>query len=270
MVFARPEKVDASLDGPPVVAVLPFVNVSGDEASEGLALGFKKAFFTGLAGFPEFQIVLRPSGYAYQDDPAVDMAVDLRVGAPRGRPGAGHRRSSWSARTGKLLWSERWDRAADDVFALETEVAEQISNRLGGDTGLIVETGRDLARRKPPDERTAYELYLLGTEKLAGFNRADVEEAIGLLDRAVELEPGLARAWVELSVAHDLMADFGIEPESHRRAAADAAARAVELDPRDPRRTSSSARACGCGAISCAPGRSSTRRCSWPRMPPRP
>ena len=63
---------------------------------------------------------------------------------------------------------------------------------------MIQKAGRAAAHRKPPGNLTAYELYLLGTEKLEQINRADVEEAITLLKRAVELDPGLARAWVEL------------------------------------------------------------------------
>jgi tetratricopeptide (TPR) repeat protein len=73
----------------------------------------------------------------------------------------------------------------------------------------------------------------LGTENLEQINRADVEEAIRLLDRAVEIDPAFARAWVELYHSHAVLAGFGVEPEKNNRIAADAAARAVRLDPSD-------------------------------------
>ena len=98
---------------------------------------------------------------------------------------------------------------------------------------MIQKAGRIAAHRKPPSNLTAYELYLLGTEKLEQINRADVEEAIKLLKRAVELDPGLARAWVELYHAYSVMTSFGADFEGNLKLAAEAAERAVMLDPSD-------------------------------------
>jgi tetratricopeptide (TPR) repeat protein len=136
-------------------------------------------------------------------------------------------------KTGNHVWSERWDRPTSDIFAVQTEIAEQVTNRLGGGAGLIQTAGREVARRKRPDNLSAYELYLLGTEKLEQVNRADIEESIRLLSRAVELEPGLARAWLELSHAHALMVQFGADRAVKGRAAMAAAERSVALDPGD-------------------------------------
>ena len=98
---------------------------------------------------------------------------------------------------------------------------------------MIQKAGRIAAHRKPPSNLTAYELYLLGTEKLEQINRADVEEAIKLLKRAVELDPGLARAWVELYHSYSVMTGFGADFEDNLKLAAEAAERAVMLDPSD-------------------------------------
>ena len=136
-------------------------------------------------------------------------------------------------KTGRHLWSENWDRPAGDVFAVQTEIAEQVANRLGGGVGLIQEAGRAAAKRKRPENLNAYDYYLLGSEKIEKLTKADDEQAITFLNRAVELDPGLARAWVELYHAHDLMGVFGVDPEGNRKVAADVAERAVRLDPRD-------------------------------------
>ena len=119
--------------------------------------------------------------------------------------------------TGNHVWSERWDRPASDVFAIQTEIAEQVTNRLGGGAGLIQTAGREAARRKRPDNLTAYESYLLGTEKLEQMTAADNQEALQLLGRAVELDPGLARAWIELSHAHNQSTSFGAGRAAPRR-----------------------------------------------------
>ena len=192
---------------------------------------------TNLGRLREFQIVLRDSAYAFGANPGETVDVDFVLGGSINREGDNLRITAHliDPSTGGVLWSERWDRRDDDLFAVQSEISERISNRLGGSAGLIQETARAAARLKAPGQLTAYELYLLGTAKLARINRADVEEAVDLLSRSAEREPGLVRTWVELSLAHDLMADFGVEPERNRLAAADAAERAVSLEPTDPK-----------------------------------
>jgi tetratricopeptide (TPR) repeat protein len=135
--------------------------------------------------------------------------------------------------SGGHLWSGRWDRTAADFFAIQTEIAEEIANRLGGGAGLVEQAGRTAARRKQPGNLDAYEAYLLGTESLARLSLPDTEEAIGLLMRAVALDPGFARAWLELYHAYNALSLFNVAPEANRALAVAAAARALALDPGD-------------------------------------
>ncbi|TAX47958.1 adenylate/guanylate cyclase domain-containing protein (plasmid) [Rhizobium leguminosarum] len=229
------------LSGKPSVAVLPFNNYGGDEASGRLADGLTEDIITDLARFPEFEVVARNSTDVYKSKPADarQVAGALHVGFVL--EGSIQRQSGRVRITAQLidatighhLWSENWDRPAEDVFAVQTEIAEQVANRLGGGVGLIQEAGRAAAKRKRPENLNAYDYYLLGSEKIEKLTKADDEEAITFLNRAVELDPGLARAWVELYHAHDLMGVFGVNPESNRKVAADVAERAVRLDPSD-------------------------------------
>lgn len=235
--FLQPEP----LSGKPSVAVLPFNNYGGDEASRRLADGLTEDIITDLARFPEFEVVARNSTEVYKGKPvdARQVASALHVGFVL--EGSIQRQTGRvritaqliDAKTGHHLWSENWDRPAEDVFAVQTEIAEQVANRLGGGVGLIQEAGRAAAKRKRPENLNAYDYYLLGSEKIEKLTKADDEEAIKFLNRAVELDPGLARAWVELYHAHDLMGVFGVNPEINRKAAAGVAERAVQLDPSD-------------------------------------
>ncbi|AXA45063.1 Adenylate and Guanylate cyclase catalytic domain family protein (plasmid) [Rhizobium leguminosarum] len=235
--FSQPEP----LSGKPSVAVLPFNNYGGDEASGRLADGLTEDIITDLARFPEFEVVARNSTDVYKGKPvdARQVASALHVGFVL--EGSIQRQSGRvrittqliDAKTGHHLWSENWDRPAEDVFAVQTEIAEQVANRLGGGVGLIQEAGRAAAKRKRPVNLNAYDYYLLGSEKIEKLTKADDEEAITLLNHAVELDAGLARAWVELYHAHDLMGVFGVDPEGNRKVAADVAERAVRLDPSD-------------------------------------
>ena len=229
------------LSAKPSVAVLPFNNYGGDEATGRLADGLTEDIITDLARFPELEVVARNSTEVYKGKPADarQIASALHVGYVL--EGSIQRQSGRmritaqliDAQTGKHLWSERWDRPAEDVFAIQTEIAEQVTNRLGGGVGLIQAAGRAAAKRKRPENLNAYDFYLLGTEKIEKITKADEEEAIALLNRAVELDPGLARAWVELYHAHMILAGFGINPENEIKAATDVAERAVGLDPSD-------------------------------------
>ncbi|RJT32746.1 adenylate/guanylate cyclase domain-containing protein [Mesorhizobium waimense] len=231
----------APLGAKPSVAVLPFNNYGDDEVTGRLADGLTEDIITDLARFPELEVVARNSTEVYKGKPvdARQVASALHVGFVL--EGSIQRQNGRvrvtaqliDAQTGNHLWSDRWDRPAEDVFAVQTEIAEQVTNRLGGGVGLIQAAGRAAAKRKRPENLNAYDYYLLGTEKIEEITIADEEEAIALLNRAVELDPGLARAWVELYHAHVILAGFGINPESEIKAAADVAERAVRLDPSD-------------------------------------
>jgi TolB-like protein/cytochrome c-type biogenesis protein CcmH/NrfG len=225
----------------PLVAVLPFTALSGDATTARLARGLTEDIIADLGRVPEFGVLgsdtTRPLaasvggpaeagrsvGAGFVVDGSIQREGDnLRITAQLIETGAG-----------TALWTERWDRPAADLFAIQAEIAETVANRLGGGNGLVQESGRIAAHRKPPANLSAYDLYLLGTEKLEQITRADVDEAIRLLNRAVEIDPGLARAWVELHHAHAVAANFGNDMDSHYKLAIAAAGRAIELDPSD-------------------------------------
>jgi TolB-like protein len=171
----------AIVSAKPSVAVLPFDNHGGDDATGRLADGLTEDVITDLARFPELEVVARNSTEAYKGKPvdAREVAKALHVGyvleGSIQRQGGRVRITAQliDAQSGNHLWSERWDRPTEDVFAVQTEISEQVTNRLGGGAGLIQEAGRAAAKRKSPENLNAYELYLLGTEKLERITKAD-------------------------------------------------------------------------------------------------
>lgn len=221
----------------PSVVVLPFETIGGDEAAARLADGLTEDIIIDLARFPEFEVVGSSSSAVYLDGraAATELGAAFVVQGSIRREAARVRIVAQliDAETGLSLWSNRWDRQAADVFAVQTEIAEEVTNRVGGGAGIVQENGRNKARRKRPENLNAYELYLLGTEKLELFTREDITEAIRLLTRAVELDTGLARAWVELFHSHLVSIGFGAERAKASLAAHHAAETAVRLDPSD-------------------------------------
>ncbi|WP_292599509.1 tetratricopeptide repeat protein, partial [Mesorhizobium sp.] len=232
----------ATVVGKPSVAVLPFDNYGGDEATGRLADGLTEDLITDLARFPEFQVIARNSTETYKGKSvdarevgkALDVGFVVEGSIARDADRVRITAQLIDAKTARHLWSQRWDRPDKEVFAIQTEIAEQIANRLGGGAGLVQAAGRMAAHRKAPSNLNAYELYLLGTERLEQVDRANLEAALGLLTQAVKSDPGLARGWIELYHTHELLASFGVEPERNRTLAQAAAERALALDPSDP------------------------------------
>ena len=139
------------------------------------------------------------------------------------------------AGTGVDLWTARYERSAEDLFAMLDSVTENVINVLATCHGKLANLRRDAARRKPPASLQAYDCYLLGLEQKHLFTRASNKEAIRLLARAVELDPGLARAWTALALAHavDACNGFTNDVSASIESWSTCVKQALALDPAD-------------------------------------
>jgi TolB-like protein/class 3 adenylate cyclase/Flp pilus assembly protein TadD len=225
------------------LAVLPFANLSGDERWERFTDGITEDLITDLAQDSDLLVIARNSTQAYKG-----KAVDVRrVGQDLGvryvlegslQVGTGRVRLTAQlidATTGGHLWAERYDRPEEGLFAIQDEVAQKVAAALGGWYGRLNETRRGEAKRRPPTSLDAYDLYLLGTEQKHKFTRESMAEAIRLLSRAVELDPGFARAWGTLGVAYGMsaMSGFVDDPVAANASYVELIKKAVALDPND-------------------------------------
>jgi TolB-like protein/class 3 adenylate cyclase len=225
----------------PAIAVLPFDNLGGDEATGRLAGGITEDIITDLARYREADVIARNSTAVYQGKPVDVRQVGRDLKVRYVLQGSVQRQGDQIRITAQLidvrsnahLWSDRWDRPVTDLFAVQTEISEQVTNRLLDSGGAILGSEHVAGRRTNPRDLTAYELYLRGREAMYQFTKESVTEALSMLKLAVEKDPTLARAWVELAGAHNSLVDFGAEPGSARTDALKAAERAVALDPMD-------------------------------------
>jgi TolB-like protein/class 3 adenylate cyclase len=180
------------------IAVLPFDNLGRDERTGRLADGITEDIITDLSRFNAIEVIARSSVNVYKDR-AVDIrqvGKDLNVrfvleGSIQ-RQGDHFRITAQliEAETGTHLWSDRWDRPVGDVFAVQTELAEEVAAKLAGDTGIAIAADREAAKRKRPSNLSAYDLYLLGSAALYRDSEADNKEAIAILKRSQEVDPG--------------------------------------------------------------------------------
>jgi TolB-like protein/class 3 adenylate cyclase/Flp pilus assembly protein TadD len=223
------------------IAVIPFDNLGGDEATGRLADGITDDIITDLARFRDLEVIARHSTMIYKGKP-IDVRVvgsDLNVRfvlegsvqrqANRVRVAA----QLVDATSAAHLWSERWDRPDQDVFAIQTELAQLVAAKLGGYAGTIIWTDRDAAKRKRPSDLNAYDLYLLGIEAKHRETKESLTEAIQLLKQSIEIDPKFARAWTGLAWSYALMTERAENIAELTALQMDAARRAVELDPLD-------------------------------------
>jgi len=133
------------------------------------------------------------------------------------------------AKTEGHLWAQNYDRQMDDIFAIQSEIAQKVAAALK--IKLIGSTKRRL--EKGPTENTeAYTLYLKGRYYWSERTKPAVEKGLAYLQKALQADPNLARAYSDLADAHVVMADYGMMPtaEAHAKVR-EYTARALELDP---------------------------------------
>jgi len=127
------------------------------------------------------------------------------------------------------LWGDRYDREMKDIFAVQTEIAEQVVDKLGLAVG---HPGRPEAGAQPTQNLDAYQLYLRGKSQHhdPSLTRELHREAVELLEQAIRLDPGFALAWAELSHAHTSAYHFRFDFNEERLAKArECADRALSL-----------------------------------------
>jgi TolB-like protein len=202
----------------PSIAVLPFENLSGDPKQERLADGITEDIITDLSRFRELFVIARNSTFVYKDRPTDVRQIALELGVQYVLEGSLQfdddrvriTAQLVDATTGSHVWSERYDRTLDDIFAIQDEVTRTIAASLAGQHGIVARATRETARRKPANSLRAYENYTLGMEHKHRFAEADNNKARELFLRAIALDPNFARAYVGLAMTHSVDIDLGL------------------------------------------------------------
>jgi TolB-like protein/Tfp pilus assembly protein PilF/predicted Ser/Thr protein kinase len=238
-------------DSPPLapartmIVVLPFENLGPPEDAY-FADGITEEVTSRLAALQGLGVISRTSAVRYKDTDKtirkigeelnVDYVLEGAVRWNRNGDGLGRVRV-----TPKLIrvsddtqvWSESYDRIIQDLFSVQSGIAEQVARQLDI---TVLEPERQSLYAQPTDNLEAYDLYLQGIEHGdQGWRSSDAnefEQAIQMFERAIELDPDFALAYVEIANAHLRMYFFGADNTEERLAKARAfAERALELQP---------------------------------------
>lgn len=205
------------------IAVLPFQNLSEAGPNAFFAGGLHDELLTQLTKVGALRVISRTSvmGYQGSSKPLRQIAEELGVGAVvegTVQVVGGRLRVSVQlidALTDEHLWAERYDRTLDDVFAIQSEVAERIVAGVGA---TLPAADRERLTIAPTRIAEAYRLYLLGRQHhlTPGYHREDREAAQRCFERALALDPAFALAHAALSRVHGEVHWLGFERTPER------------------------------------------------------
>lgn len=224
----------------PAIAVLPFVNMSGESEQEYFSDGISEDIITALSKLRWFFVIARNSSFVYKGKSVhmKQVAEELGVGyVVEGSVRKSGERVRITAQlndvaTGSHLWAERYDRSLADVFAVQDEIAEAIVAAIEPEV-YAAENFR--AQRKPPESLDAWDLVMRALSHFWRVTRQDNIVAQALLEKAIAIDPHYGRALGVLSVSHSFCAHMGWEDRATAVPAAESAAlAAVRADSEDP------------------------------------
>ena len=230
----RTERMPKSIGS---LAVLPFENVSRDPENEYLSDGIPGSLINNLASVPRLRVIAQSTVFRYKgrqvDPQAVGRELNVRaVLTGRMMQSGGSLRIGTElvdVATGTQLWSSQFDRKPGDIFAIQDEISNEISEKLR--LQLTRAEKKQLIKRHTEDAE-AYRLYLQGRHHWNRWTEEGFYKAIGYFQRAVEKDPGYALAYAGLADSYVLLGwNSYLPPKDAFPKGRAAAMSALQLDP---------------------------------------
>ncbi len=226
---------------PPVVAILPFDNMSGDTEQEYFSDGITEDLITALSRIRQIRVGARNSTFSYKGKSPNIRQVSEELGARYVVEGsvrkAGNRirvtAQLIDGETGNHIWAERYDREITDIFDVQDELTDTLVGAIAPGIGGAE---RRRAKQKPPESLDVWDLYQRGMWHLHRRTRdrmkEELLEARALFENAIKIDPEFGPAYAAYAETFYYDALFGFREED-RETALRAAKKAVELDGDD-------------------------------------
>jgi adenylate cyclase len=222
------------------IAVLPFTNLSPDPADGYFADGMTEELITSLSGVRQLTVIARTSVMRYKGSQksASDVGRELNAGSLI--EGSVRKAGNKVRITAQLidtsteghLWAQNYDRQLDDVFAIQSEIAEKVAGEL---RIRLVDSEKRVIEKKATENTEAYSNFLRGRELYREETESSVRQAISLFEKAIELDPKFARAYVGVADCHEWLDGSGCEPNDIALPIVKTSLeRAIDLDPNLP------------------------------------
>ncbi len=219
------------------VAVLPFANMSPDPNDEYFADGMTEELIDRLAQLKGIEVIARTSVMSYKkkEKKASEIARELAAGSLV--EGSVRKAGNKVRVTAQLingsteghLWSSHYDGSLDDIFAVQSEIAEKVAGEL---KVKLLDSEKSAMKKKPTEDTMAYTDYLQAMQLLNRLEEEPLRNALALFQQAIERDPSFARAFAGLAECYTWLANRAYIPiqEAIEKGRA-AALKAMELDP---------------------------------------
>ena len=218
------------------IAVLPFVNMSGDASQEYFSDGISEELLHRLAQVSELQVAARTSSFHFKNKNVAVAEIASKLGVRSVLEGSVRQAGKNIRVTAQLInasdgfhiWSKTYDRELGDIFAIQDEIATEVVEAL-----KVTLLGGEHARlnRHPTSDLAAYDAYLLGRQKMARRTSTALQEAVEHFNEAISLDGQYALAYVGLADSYALLGRYGALDEHEVLAeATPAVERALQLD----------------------------------------
>jgi adenylate cyclase len=219
------------------IAVLPFANMSPDPNDEYFADGMTEELIDRLAQVKGLEVIARTSVMSYRkkEKTVSEIAKELQVGTVV--EGSVRKAGTRVRVTAQLingasqghLWSSHFDGSLEDIFAVQSEIAEKVAGEL---KVQLLQSEKKTLEKRPTESMEAYNYFLRGRELLREGSEPSLRQALGLFERAVELDQSFARAYEGQAECLVTMGNDGYEPYDQANIKAEhTVKKALDLDP---------------------------------------
>src|SRR5713101_8149586 len=230
----RPQCTHAS------IAVLPFQNLSGEPAQDYFSDGTTEDIIAALGRFSDLSVIAHVAVQPYKGKPLQPGELSRDLGVCYALEGSVRRNGNRvlitaqlvDALSGLLLWSDSYAAEFKDVFALRNEITQSVAGKLAI---KLIDIERQRAFKKPTENLDAYDYLLRGRDYYARNTRSGNDQAKILFERAIELDPAYASAYVALgwTRARAAVSGWAEFPDEALKQAESLAQKAIELDDSD-------------------------------------
>ena len=241
-LFARSQAATGDLISIPAksIAVLPFDNLSQDPNNAFFAEGVQDEILTRLAKVADLKVISRTSTQRFKSAPADLREIAKQLGVMHVVEGSVQKASDQvrvnvqliNAMSDAHLWADTFDRKLTDIFAVESEIAKTIAERLQAKLSGSEETAMTKMAKMPTANSAAYELYLKGRFFWNKRTPENLAKSVDCFKQAVALDPNYAMAYAGLADAYVIYPDYGAgTPEKFYPKAKEMALKALSLEP---------------------------------------
>ncbi|MFQ5641602.1 MAG: tetratricopeptide repeat protein, partial [bacterium] len=233
---AKPEPSIQSRKEIHTIAVLPFTNMSHDKEQEYFCDGMAEDIINDLVRLEDLQVVARTSSFAFKDKNLDIREIGLKLGAHSIVEGSVRKAGNRLRITAQLinvadgyhLWSERYDRELEDVFAIQDEIARNIVRALK--IKLSMREKRVLQKVNTQDVK-AYDFYIRGREYYRQGHHDKSRLAIQMFKKAIQKDNNYALAYAGLADGYSQLYMYYEKKDEHLEHALSASKKALDLDP---------------------------------------